>query len=216
MIIQQQVLAASRQADQETPSRCQTNRVVDCFQHTSRVLALLGQPWAYIGKRDGEGKFSPPGFAPRPMTGSDGQTYTITGVSHDAITNGVLQFDLLGAGNDGPEPLGQPAIPQALEIPPQFHRPGNPPVAYPLNGVVVPPVPPVAGAPAYPDENTFWKAFQERMRKAYSDAGRTFPDPNDPDAFRRFSRCGFDIGRGADPMKSADKHISELRAELGV
>ena len=80
------------------------------------------------------------------------------------------------------------------------------------------PVPPAPVKPSYPypDEATFWKAFQDRMRKAYSDAGRAFPDPNDADAFRRFSRCGYDIGMGMDPAKAADKHIAELRSELGV
>lgn len=84
-------------------------------------------------------------------------------------------------------------------------------------GAVAPPVVvPPAPKPVYPDENTFWKAFQEQMRKAYSDAGRTFPDPNDADAFRRFSRCGFDIGTGMNADAAAAKHISELRKELGV
>jgi hypothetical protein len=74
------------------------------------------------------------------------------------------------------------------------------------------PKPPVS----YPDEPTFWKTFQNRMKDAYRAAGRAFPDPNDDDAFRRFSRCGFDIGAGMEHQKAADKHISELRAELGV
>lgn len=69
---------------------------------------------------------------------------------------------------------------------------------------------------SYPDEATFWKLFQVRMQQAYKDAGRTFPDPHDADAFRRFSRCGFDIGQGMEPQRAADKHISELRQELGV
>jgi len=157
MTIQQRVLEASRQADRENPERCRTNRNVDCFQHTARVLALLGQPWAFLGKRAGESQYSPDGFAPRPMTGSDGQTYMITGVSHDAITNGVLQFDLLGAGNDGPDPLGLPAIPQALEIPAQYHRPGNPPVPAPLGGVQ--PIPAPSGMPSYEDlgGDAYWR-----------------------------------------------------------
>jgi hypothetical protein len=77
-------------------------------------------------------------------------------------------------------------------------------------------VPPPTLKPAYPDENTFWKAFQASMRTAYTDAGRTFPDPNDADAFRRFSRCGFDIGTGMNADAAAAKHISELRKDLGV
>ena len=93
-------------------------------------------------------------------------------------------------------------------------------VAPEANGAWVQPttiaVPPPTLKPAYPDENTFWKAFQASMRTAYTDAGRTFPDPNDADAFRRFSRCGFDIGTGMNADAAAAKHISELRKDLGV
>ena len=100
---------------------------------------------------------------------------------------------------------------------PQIQNVYAPPKPAGGSGTVAPVVVPAPVAvPVYPDETTFWKAFQERMRKAYSDAGRTFPDPNDADAFRRFSRCGFDIGRGVDALQAADKHIAELRKDLGV
>lgn len=68
----------------------------------------------------------------------------------------------------------------------------------------------------YPPEPTYWKSFQDRMREAYTSVGRAFPDPNDPDAFRRFSRCGYDIGFGLDPELAAKKHIAELKQELGA
>ena len=71
-------------------------------------------------------------------------------------------------------------------------------------------------APVYPSESTFWQAFQVRVRKAYRDKGRVFPDPNDADSFRPFSRCGFEIGVGMDPQQAADKHIAELRSALGL
>lgn len=77
-----------------------------------------------------------------------------------------------------------------------------------------PPPPPVPLFP-YPDEPTYWKAFQDAMRRIYAEAGRQFPDPNDADAFRRFSRCGYDC-RGMDAMKAAEKHLKELRGELGL
>jgi hypothetical protein len=70
--------------------------------------------------------------------------------------------------------------------------------------------------PAYPDEATFWNEFAEKVRKAYRDKGRVFPDPNDIDSYRPFTRCGFDIGTGLAPQQAADKHIAELRAALGV
>lgn len=76
------------------------------------------------------------------------------------------------------------------------------------------PVPPVSVYP-YPDENTAGKAFQERVRKAYSDAGRAFPDPNDADAFRHFQRYGFSAHEMPE-AQAADKHINELRSDLGL
>lgn len=78
-----------------------------------------------------------------------------------------------------------------------------------------PPVPPAAPTFPYPDENTVVKAYQERIRKAYSDAGRSFPDPNDSDAFRHFVRYGYDCRSMPEP-ESANKHIAELRAALGI
>lgn len=98
-----------------------------------------------------------------------------------------------------------------IAVTPRPHLPPAPPVVVPP--VVVPPVKP---SYPYPDENTFWQAFQDRMRKAYSDKGRAFPDPNDPDAFRRFARAGYDIGMGMEPNAAATKHINALRQELGV
>jgi hypothetical protein len=79
-------------------------------------------------------------------------------------------------------------------------------------GHVCPPVPTLYG---YPDENTYWKKFQDRVKAAYNSVGRAFPDPGDMDSFRRFSRCGFD-DRTQDANAMADKHIAELRAELGA
>lgn len=65
----------------------------------------------------------------------------------------------------------------------------------------------------YPDENTAVKAFQERVRAEYEAAGRRFPDPGDPDAFRHFSRYGYSCHEMPEPQ-AADKHIAELHAEL--
>ena len=76
------------------------------------------------------------------------------------------------------------------------------------------PPPPVVTCP-YPDEPTYWKSFQDAVKRIYAEAGRQFPDPNDMDAFRRFSRCGYEC-RGMDQMKAAEKHLKELRQELGL
>lgn len=77
------------------------------------------------------------------------------------------------------------------------------------------PIPPSAPSFPYPDENTAGKAFQERVRTAYSNAGRAFPDPNDSDAFRHFIRYGYSSHEMPEP-EAAEKHIKELRAQLGV
>lgn len=148
MTLRDQVLLASRQADQEMPSRLQTNRNVDCFQHTSRVLGILtgqGLQAAYVGKTRGEGQYQPPSGFPRQVG-----EHTITGVSHDAIWVEGHQFDLIGGGNDGPEPLGAVGVPTANEIPSQYHRANNPPVPYPLSGVASVPTPPSAPEAARP------------------------------------------------------------------
>jgi len=76
------------------------------------------------------------------------------------------------------------------------------------------PVPPPVGFP-YPDENTTVKAYQGRVRQAYNDAGRPFPDPNDSDAFRHFTRYGYSCRSMPEP-EAANKHIAELRADLGL
>lgn len=81
-------------------------------------------------------------------------------------------------------------------------------------GVPPAPVPQPPSFP-YPDENTVGKAFQARVKQAYNDAGRAFPDPNDQDAFRHFMRFGFSA-RGMEAQAAADKHIAELRKDLGL
>src|SRR5687768_12908264 len=65
----------------------------------------------------------------------------------------------------------------------------------------------------YPDEATAVKRFQDRVREEYHAVGRQFPDPNDPDAFRHFTRYGYSCHEMPEPQ-AADKHIAELRADL--
>lgn len=77
-----------------------------------------------------------------------------------------------------------------------------------------PPQPPAPSFP-YPDENTTVKAFQVRVKQAYTDAGRLFPDPNDQDAFRHFCRYGYSC-HDMPESQAADKHIVELRRDLGL
>lgn len=74
---------------------------------------------------------------------------------------------------------------------------------------------PCVPAFGYPDENTAGKAFQARVKQAYTDAGRAFPDPNDQDAFRHFIRFGYSAHE-MPAEQAADKHLKELRQQLGV
>lgn len=78
----------------------------------------------------------------------------------------------------------------------------------------LPPQPPVPTFP-YPDENTAVKAYQARVKASYNAVGRKFPDEQDSDAFRHFTRYGYDCDKMPEP-DSANKHIKELRRELGA
>lgn len=81
---------------------------------------------------------------------------------------------------------------------------------------VVPGPPPVVAKDyPYPDENTAGKAYQDRVHDTYEAAGRDFPDPADPNAFRHFMRYGYSSHEMPEP-DAADKHIAELRADLGL
>jgi hypothetical protein len=77
------------------------------------------------------------------------------------------------------------------------------------------PVPPPAPSFPYPDEPTVVKAYQDRDKATYKEAGRQFPDPNDSDAFRHFARYGYSCKSMPEP-DAANKHIAELRADLGL
>jgi len=76
-----------------------------------------------------------------------------------------------------------------------------------------------AGAPGqvypYPDEPTTGQAYQDRVKATYTEAGRAFPDPQDEDAFRHFMRYGYSCHEMPEP-DAADKHIAELRSDLGL
>jgi hypothetical protein len=76
------------------------------------------------------------------------------------------------------------------------------------------PEPPPTQYP-YPDEPTLVRAYQDLVKATYAEAGRTFPDPNDSDAFRWFSRYGYKCRTMPEP-EAADTTIAELRAELGL
>lgn len=115
---------------------------------------------------------------------------------------------IVGAGGGDPRPGWNPDS-EAFYTHKDAHDPDD-------HGIgashTCPPVPPSF---PYPDENTQGKAFQARVKQAYTDANRPFPDPNDQDAFRHFMRYGYSARTMPEPQ-AADKHIAELRAQLGV
>lgn len=78
-----------------------------------------------------------------------------------------------------------------------------------------PPIPPPSASFPYPDEPTAVLNFQKRVKAAYNSIGRIFPDPNDSDAYRHFSRYGYSCSKMPEP-EAANKHIKELRQELGA
>lgn len=119
---------------------------------------------------------------------------------------------IAGAGGPNPHPAWGVDVPRYSRsdwYPPDEH----PPVDEPGPPT---PEPPASFKPnPYPDENTAGKAFQTRVKQAYTDAGRKFPDPSDHDAFRHFMRYGHSSSYLPEP-EAADKHIKELRDQLGL
>lgn len=77
------------------------------------------------------------------------------------------------------------------------------------------PCPPVPVLYDYPNEPTTIKSYQDAVKATYKEAGRQFPDPNDSDAFRWFSRYGFSCRNMPEPDARA-RHLAELRAMLGL
>lgn len=126
------------------------------------------------------------------------------GPGHDPITlQPVTVFDVIrGAGGPNPE-ASWDRIDQ-----------DGPGAWVDPNVVPIPTPSPTPGFP-YPDEQTSGKLFLTRVVKAYADAGRSFPDPNDKEAYWHFSRYGYSCSKMPEPQ-AADKHIGELRSALGV
>lgn len=215
MTLQQTVLEASRQADRETPERLHRNRAVDCYQHTTRVIALLraqGIAASYIGKTRGEGQYVPSTGFPRTVVHPvSGNSYVCTGVSHDAIwVDDQRQFDLVGNGNDGSEPLGSPGIPQANEIPEPYHRPNNPPV--PPGPAPAPPPPPPAPKP-YPGDAYFASAIGVPLEADYALAGQRL----DAGSATWFARTIWrHVNEGMTMEASVAQGRKEWRAALGL
>ena len=116
-----------------------------------------------------------------------------------------------GAGADGyrfeADYLGVLQPQQVIYVPP-----------IPVDAGVPDPIPPPPVCPPtfdYPDENDIGKVFLAQVTQAYQDARRTFPDPNDKEAYWHFARYGYD-SRSMPAMEAVSKRIRELRKQLGV
>lgn len=67
----------------------------------------------------------------------------------------------------------------------------------------------------YPDENTWWPQVADpRIAATYAEAGLVYP--NNSAAYRWGNRISYDIAAGLTKEQSLDKHIAELRVELGL
>ena len=138
------------------------------------------------------------------------------GVDCDKIIQRVAPYRIYDLVRNGGAPNAEPIFDDT-------HHTGKPTdftdaLAYSGEQPEPAPIPPPTPCPetfGYPDENTTGKAFQARVKQAYTDANRPFPDPNDQDAFRHFMRYGYSCRSMPEPQ-AADKHIAELRAQLGV
>lgn len=202
----EQGLAIVRGVAAQFPQLLQINTAASCYQFTTHVLRALkaagDDGWGYVGKTAGEGQYTPPTGFPRSYGG-----YTLTGVSHDAIGSSTQRIDLLGGGNDGPEPLGQPARPQWVEIPREYWRPNNPILTM---DAAVEPVKPVK--PAYPGD-AFFLSLGATLEADYTEADQSL----NAGSAVWFARTIWDVV--VESMKPSDaitKHRGEWRAALGL
>ncbi len=66
----------------------------------------------------------------------------------------------------------------------------------------------------YPDEQTWWPDYEQRVAAIYAEAGQPFPD--NPAAFRWFTRTAYDLAGPLSPEVSREKHLNELRTAFGL
>lgn len=232
------------EANRREPSLAIANTAYSCFELLQLTLALAGPEWSFVGKTsDMDGaKVVPNGFVgfDIELTRGDGQRQRvwIAGIGMDAAwhvpTRRQVKVIANSSANDDPDPsIHGPARLTPYLIEEKYYRWHNPPVrqervpmfnrpAPIILGDATGPVTPLASAPApaptmfpYPDENTAVLAFQERVKAAYRAVHRQFPDSQDADAYRHFVRYGYSCRSMPEP-EAANKHIRELRAQLGA
>ena len=215
------LLPLVRQIAAEHPGLLRTNTGETCYAFITLVLARMKAEghvgWGYVGKTEGEGQYRPVAGFPRQVG-----PYTITGVSHDAIASPTQRVDLLGGGNDGPEPFPAPASPIWLDIPPEHWRPNNPII--PFDGAPLPPVlivPPPPVVPSYEalgGDAFFRSAVGVPLAADMALAGQTLNDGSSV----WFARTIYSLlvahlkGGPVDPDAIVKKHRNEWRQVLGL
>lgn len=76
-----------------------------------------------------------------------------------------------------------------------------------LGGAVIPPVEKEMNL--YPDENTYWKDFEEKVSKLYKDHNKNV-SPEALQVGRHFARTAYDLAVKLSPEESAKKHLKEV------
>lgn len=145
-----------KQVDQAFPALLQQNIGSTCFrflQIAKDRLERAGHTVRFIVKtnRDG-GQYRPPGLGQHQIRGTDGNLYTLTGVSHDALYVDGEQRDVIGGAvyhdepwfENGKQVIGRPTW--GDPVPHHEWRPWNPPLPLEFEKLFAP-VPPPTGEP---------------------------------------------------------------------
>jgi hypothetical protein len=151
------------------------------------------------------------------VLGDDSLVYRGEGAQWDPTDGNrpvaVIDF-IVGAGGDNPQPgWGTfPNFPHAaawvkpLPVGDGWVTPKPPAVKPCPDPKAHEPVPP------YPDENTFWRAYELAVVGAYAAKGREI----DSQSFRWFTRVAYDlVAKRMPPDEAAAAHLAELKRALG-
>lgn len=215
-----------RGVNNANPTYLQQNVNSSCFAFVEACIAALkaeGYDAFNICKTHGEGQYTPPGHVAFPVTGLDGKQYVCTGFSHDAIwcsksptDASLLQVDLVGSGNDSPDPIYDSngnqikGTPTWNEIPSQYWRVQNPP--YDEHTPPTPVPQPPVGKP-YPGDAYFVNNVGVPLEEDYKAAGQQL----NAGSATWFSRTIWDYVNGGLSMdESVAKHRKEWRQALGL
>ena len=151
-------------------------------------------------------RFEGYGLLSKPQGNNCRQPITGKLIATDILTHAdtFIHYDCLKDATGVAEPIWQNKGPF---IPTAFVSPVDPTITIPL-----PPMP----IQPYPDENTWWKQFENDVKQLYAAKGRIYPDPNDQASLRWHGRTAYDIGAGMEKEKSKEKHLKELKQALGL